>query len=224
MSKVWFVAMLVFQDFCFDVMNLFCLAFDSLDQISHLVTGNVGHQLVGRSASFVPDYNIAITIRGIAMKFCTDIHGPQRMKPTDFGDPLTFPLGSPRDWHMWFWVKCLNNYWTAPGESVALVLCTLCVCVCVCVCVLQVLGWAKLRCHYVDWEHLASVPRLFKLACPDASVLVSSPLTKLWLLSDGLPWNLVQTFMSPSGWIVITLLIPELFIQHHHQVQIAIHH
>ncbi len=26
------------------------------------------------------------------MKFCTDIHVPQRMKPVDFGKPLTFPL------------------------------------------------------------------------------------------------------------------------------------
>lgn len=26
----------------------------------------------------------------IAMKFYTDIHGPQRMNPSAFGDPLTF--------------------------------------------------------------------------------------------------------------------------------------
>lgn len=29
------------------------------------------------------------------MKLCTDIHGPQRMCPNDFGDPLTLPLALP---------------------------------------------------------------------------------------------------------------------------------
>ncbi len=26
------------------------------------------------------------------MKFCTDIHGPQRMNPVDSGDPLIVPV------------------------------------------------------------------------------------------------------------------------------------
>ncbi len=43
---------------------------------------------------FGPNWNISITIRWIA-------------SPTDFGDPLTFPLPPP--WHLWFWVKCLDN-------------------------------------------------------------------------------------------------------------------
>lgn len=30
-----------------------------------------------------------------AMKFCTDFHGPQRMKPTDVGDLLAFLLTPP---------------------------------------------------------------------------------------------------------------------------------
>ncbi len=29
------------------------------------------------------------------MKFCSGIHGAQRMNPDDFGDPLTFPLAPP---------------------------------------------------------------------------------------------------------------------------------
>ncbi len=29
------------------------------------------------------------------MKFSTDVHGPQRMSPTDFGDLLTCPLAPP---------------------------------------------------------------------------------------------------------------------------------
>ncbi len=29
------------------------------------------------------------------MKFGADIHGPQRMHPNDFGDPLAFPLVLP---------------------------------------------------------------------------------------------------------------------------------
>ncbi len=32
------------------------------------------------------------TAARIAVKFSTDIHDPQRMKPTDFGDPRTFHL------------------------------------------------------------------------------------------------------------------------------------
>ena len=36
-----------------------------------------------------------LTIRWIVMNFCTDIHVPQMMKPTDFGDPLTFYLVPP---------------------------------------------------------------------------------------------------------------------------------
>ncbi len=35
------------------------------------------------------------TVGWIAMEFCTDIHGFQRMNPNDFGDPLTFPLAPP---------------------------------------------------------------------------------------------------------------------------------
>lgn len=31
------------------------------------------------------------TVRWNAKKFGVDIHGPQRTKPTDFHDPLTFP-------------------------------------------------------------------------------------------------------------------------------------
>ncbi len=27
--------------------------------------------------------------------FCTDMHGGQRIKPTDFNDPLTFPIVPP---------------------------------------------------------------------------------------------------------------------------------
>ncbi len=34
---------------------------------------------------------ILTTTGWIAMKFCTDIYGPQRMNPTDFGDLMTFP-------------------------------------------------------------------------------------------------------------------------------------
>ncbi len=50
------------------------------------------------------------------------IHGPQRMKPTDFGDALTFPLAPPQGWHLWFWVKCLNNCWMDCHDSQTLCL------------------------------------------------------------------------------------------------------
>ncbi len=42
---------------------------------------------------------------GIAMKFGIHIHGPQRMKSNNFGDPWTFPE-LPR----WVWHLGLNNY------------------------------------------------------------------------------------------------------------------
>lgn len=40
----------------------------------------------------VPDWNISTTTGGIAVKFGTDIHGLQRIKPDDFGNPMTSPL------------------------------------------------------------------------------------------------------------------------------------
>ncbi len=39
--------------------------------------------------------SISTTIWWLAMKFCTDIHGPQRINPNDVGAPLTFPLAPP---------------------------------------------------------------------------------------------------------------------------------
>ncbi len=45
-------------------------------------------------------------------KFDTDIHGPQRMNPTDFGDPLTFPVLPPASQS--FHSSC-ENIWTSAG-------------------------------------------------------------------------------------------------------------
>lgn len=39
-----------------------------------------------------PDCNISTSTGWITMKFDTDIHGPQKINPIDFGDPLTFHL------------------------------------------------------------------------------------------------------------------------------------
>ncbi len=50
---------------------------------------------------FAPDWNISTTRGRIAMKFCADIHGPQRMNSTDFGDPLTFPCHE-----IWYTSSC----------------------------------------------------------------------------------------------------------------------
>lgn len=43
-------------------------------------------------------------------KFCTGIHGPRKMKPTDYGYHLDFSLVPPAVGHLWFCVKFLNNY------------------------------------------------------------------------------------------------------------------
>ena len=40
---------------------------------------------------FGPDWNISIIIGWIATKFGAEVHGHQRMNPTNFGDLLTFP-------------------------------------------------------------------------------------------------------------------------------------
>lgn len=44
---------------------------------------------------FGSDWNSSTTIGWTDMKFCTDIHSPQRMNPYGFGDPLIFPLAPP---------------------------------------------------------------------------------------------------------------------------------
>ncbi len=61
-------------------------------------------------ACFVLDWNISTTIWWIAMKFSTGIHVPYRMNPTDFGDPLNFPLVPPWGSHLEFRVKYLDSY------------------------------------------------------------------------------------------------------------------
>lgn len=38
------------------------------------------------------DRNISTTVGLIALKFCADVTDPQRMNPTDFGNPLSFSL------------------------------------------------------------------------------------------------------------------------------------
>ncbi len=43
------------------------------------------------------DRDISITFGWIAIKFYTDIHGPQGMNPNESGDRLTFPSVSPAD-------------------------------------------------------------------------------------------------------------------------------
>lgn len=73
-------------------------------------------QLVHR---FSPNWSIN-NFRWIAVKFRTVIHGPHRMYPDDFGDSLTFVLAPL--WHLWFWVKCLNNY---VNYVISLVICWL---------------------------------------------------------------------------------------------------
>ncbi len=44
---------------------------------------------------FITDYNTVTTIRSIAIKFYTDVHGSQIMNSNDFSDPLTFAVALP---------------------------------------------------------------------------------------------------------------------------------
>ncbi len=50
------------------------------------------------------------------MKFCTNIHDPQRMNPNDFGDPVTFTLVPPEHCHFCFLVTCFDNCWVDDDE------------------------------------------------------------------------------------------------------------
>ncbi len=65
----------------------------------------------GVSLYFCPDWNIFTTMEWMIMKFCTDIHGLQRMDPMDLGDPLTLPLVPPQSLHLWFWAKLGGLTW-----------------------------------------------------------------------------------------------------------------
>lgn len=40
-------------------------------------------------------------MKWIAMKFLTETNGPFTMEPSDFADPLTFPLAPPACWYFW---------------------------------------------------------------------------------------------------------------------------
>ncbi len=51
-----------------------------------------------------PDWNISTT--GLCMHSC-----PQKLNPTDFGDPLNLPVVPSCGSHFWFLVKCLDNLW-----------------------------------------------------------------------------------------------------------------
>lgn len=45
------------------------------------------------------------TVRGVAIKFCADMHAPLGVNPNDFGDALTIPLEPQADRHLWFRVN-----------------------------------------------------------------------------------------------------------------------
>lgn len=54
-----------------------------------------------------------------------------------------------------------------------------------------------------------------KLDCQSTTLGQTEIFHQLW---DGLPWNFVQTFMVPKVWMLLTLVIPWLFLQWHHEV------
>lgn len=81
-------------------------------------------------ATFAPEMSIAMsvflsthhfgldctiqTMTGwISIKFCTEIHGLQKMNHAGFGGPQY--LAPQYVWHFWFWVKCLNSNWIVHG-------------------------------------------------------------------------------------------------------------
>lgn len=72
----------------------------SLINVVDVKSGGLYHDLLHCYYPY-PRLKYLTTIEWI-MKFCTDIHGPQRVKPTDFGDPLTIPLAPPAGQNVYF--------------------------------------------------------------------------------------------------------------------------
>ena len=56
-------------------------------------------------------WNISTSAGLIGTIFGANILVPQRMNIQNFGETLTVPLAPPSSWYLWFWVKCLINYW-----------------------------------------------------------------------------------------------------------------
>lgn len=58
------------------------------------------------------DWNISAAIGRIAPEFCIDTHVPEKIKPTDFGDPQFYPLVPASGLGLFrFQLVCLSNYW-----------------------------------------------------------------------------------------------------------------
>lgn len=79
--------------------------------VSHHVYMNVSSHASGMALVMTlsvcvgpPHENISTAIEWIAKKCCTDINNTQRMNPSDFGDPLTFPLASPWQYFIIGWI------------------------------------------------------------------------------------------------------------------------
>lgn len=88
-----------------------------------LHAGGVGQgvtMLNSRSVShFGPDGDFSTTIR---LKFGREIHGPQRLDPSDFGELLTSPKAPPQDWEI-FYDQIPAKQITFPSVSAAGLLC-----------------------------------------------------------------------------------------------------
>lgn len=131
---------------------------------------------------FGPNWNISTT-GWIAMKLCTDMNGAQTMNPSDFGDTLTFRLALPWGCHFCFLRTCLHNYW--------------------------------MHCHWIWYRQLwrpndESQWLWWSLAfSSNATITLLGEMSQILL--DGMLWNLVQTFMFPSGWTVTSRWWPPVF-------------
>lgn len=63
----------------------------------------------GQSYFLLIQLNLSTSSRWIGTS-CTDIHGSHTVYLNSFNS-LTFPLEPPWGSHLWFRLKCLNNYW-----------------------------------------------------------------------------------------------------------------
>lgn len=69
-------------------------------------------QLLARQCQSKPSFrtHISTIIKRIVITFFTDVHGPQRMNPINFGSHLTPSCSTASTLTFCFSLKCLNNY------------------------------------------------------------------------------------------------------------------
>ena len=89
----WFVFKYIYNP----RLLLYFLAFTKLDMFDLCSSGAHGlwRSVVWPDHRYVPNWNVSTTFGWLVIQPFTEIHGPQRMNPTDGSKPLTYHLTPP---------------------------------------------------------------------------------------------------------------------------------